>query len=280
LGTFFSCTTSVQNSTDENPVKKSTPEKVIPEEKGTIHKVPEEAKKIRPQEEAKYKTIHEIDLPANYLRVSLPENSFGSFLRKQELKTENNTVYLFNGQKKGFQGSQFAVLKIDVGKRDLQQCADACMRLRGEFLFDQKQYKDIHFNFLGDGKPRYYTEYSKGDRTHKKFRKYMDYIFAYANTGSLLNEMKKKPLEEVAPGDIFIQKGSPYGHAITVMDIAKHPDTGKTIILLSQSYMPAQDIHILKNPENGDISPWFEIEEADKLYTPEWTFEWSDLRKF
>jgi hypothetical protein len=56
--------------------------------------------------------------------------------------------------------------------------------------------------------------------------------------------------------------------------------TGKKLILLAQSYMPAQDIHILKNPINRDLNPWFEIKGQDKLYTPEWTFEWSDLRRF
>ncbi len=50
--------------------------------------------------------------------------------------------------------------------------------------------------------------------------------------------------------------------------------------MIAQSYMPAQDIHILKNLENDSINPWYMLESTNKLYTPEWTFEWKDLKRF
>ena len=80
-------------------------------------------------------------------------------------------------------------------------------------------------------------------------------------------------------GDVFIQKGRPYGHAITVMDIAKN-ESGEKIFMLSQSYMPAQDIHILKNPNNEGFSPWYKLNNEDDLVTPEWTFSYEDLMRF
>ena len=236
---------------------------------------------ILPQEKAKYESVGQIPVPAGFERVDVDKKSVGYYLRTLELKTENNKVYLYNGDLKYNQSAQFAIIKMDVGKRDLQQCADAVMRLRGEYLFTTKQYDKIHFNFLSDGKPRYYTKYAKKNRTHKKFRRYMNYIFAYANTASLKRELKKvKNAKDMQIGDVFIQKGSPYGHAITVMDIAINKRTGEKIFMLSQSYMPAQDIHILKNNNNHNISPWYKINETDKVYTPEWTFNWSDLMRF
>jgi len=36
----------------------------------------------------------------------------------------------------------------------------------------------------------------------------------------------------------------------------------------------------LKNPVNKDLSPWYYLEDSDKLYTPEWTFEKTDLKRF
>ncbi|MBL4653144.1 MAG: DUF4846 domain-containing protein [Flavobacteriales bacterium] len=226
-----------------------------------------------------YKSIEEIPCPDRYTRVKFNENSYTGYLRRLELKTENNTVFLYDGSKKRSQNVHFAVLKIDVGTRDLQQCADACMRLRAEYLFSGERYSEIKFNFLSDGKPRYYTDYAKGDYSYKKFRKYMNYVFAYANTASLHQEMSAKTIETITAGDVFIQKRNPYGHAITVMDVAVN-STGKKIFLLSQSYMPAQEIHILNNPTNRSISPWFEADFGDVLQTPEWNFLSSDLKCF
>jgi len=228
-----------------------------------------------------YKTVGQIPVPTGYKRVSVSAESFGTFLRSCQLKQTDNTVYLYNGQRKGNQTAQFAVLTMDVGTADLQQCADAVMRLRAEYLYAQKKYADIKFNFLSDGKPRYYTNYAKGDYSYKKFRKYMNYIFSYANTGSLLKELKKvSSLNTIEPGDVFIQKGVPYGHAVTVMDVAVNEKTGEKLFLLSQSYMPAQDIHILVNPSDSQLSPWYDINFGDELITPEWTFTKSDLHRF
>lgn len=46
--------------------------------------------------------------------------------------------------------------------------------------------------------------------------------------------------------------------------------------------MPAQHIHILINPTNRTFPPWYELEKTSnhKIYTPEWTFEENDLKRF
>jgi len=80
-------------------------------------------------------------------------------------------------------------------------------------------------------------------------------------------------------GDVLIQKGVPYGHAVTVMDMAADSE-GRIIYMLSQSYMPAQDIHILKNPDHAELSPWYLIDSDDEIRTPQWIFYHGDLRRF
>ena len=35
-----------------------------------------------------------------------------------------------------------------------------------------------------------------------------------------------------------------------------------------------------KNENNSSISPWYQFKSGKQLETPEWTFDWSDLRKF
>jgi hypothetical protein len=108
----------------------------------------------------------------------------------------------------------------------------------------------------------------------------MNYVFSYANTGSLKNELKKvNNVSDITAGDVFIHKGRPYGHAVTVVDVAQDKN-GNKIFMIAQSYMPAQEIHVLKNPENNSISPWYSVDFGEELQTPEWTFTKGDLFRF
>ncbi|MCH8317342.1 MAG: hypothetical protein IIA88_02400, partial [Bacteroidetes bacterium] len=67
---------------------------------------------------------------------------------------------------------------------------------------------------------------------------------------------------------------------IIVVDLAVNPKTNEKIFLLAQSYMPAQEIQILKNPNNDKISPWYSVNFGEELETPEWTFNKTDLKRF
>jgi hypothetical protein len=226
------------------------------------------------------KTIQErFNTPKNYTRIPLEATHFGTYLRNLPLKTFNSTVKYFDGREKYNNNVYISVVDMEIGTRDLQQCADAVMRLRGEYLFAQKRLNDIHFNFLSDGKPRYFKKYANGDHSYKKFRKYMNYIFAYANTASLRKELSKvTDIQDIQVGDVFIQQGNPFGHAVIVVDVAKNEQNEK-IFMLAQSYMPAQETQILVNPQNSKLSPWYKAKKGT-LHTPEWTFESTDLRRF
>ena len=70
-----------------------------------------------------------IAVPRGYARVPVAKNSFAAWLRGLPLKPGTPPVYLYNGQKKANQGAHCAVVNIDTGKADLQQCADAVIRL-------------------------------------------------------------------------------------------------------------------------------------------------------
>jgi len=107
----------------------------------------------------------------------------------------------------------------------------------------------------------------------------MEQVFYYAGTLSLSKELKPVLIEDIQPGDVFIKGGSP-GHAVIVVDVAVNTTTKKRIFMVAQSYMPAQDIHILKNFEHADISPWYDESITDKIYTPEWTFSKNELKRF
>lgn len=218
-------------------------------------------------------------LPAGYVRVDMPERSFGAYLRRLPLKPWGSSVHYFDGKIKDKKNVYVSVVDLPIGQKDLHQCADAVMRLRAEYLYEQKNYNQIHFNFLVDGKPQYFTTFAKGKYDETTFWKYMEYIFASANTRSLWHELKPVAWQNMQIGDVLIQKGVPFGHAVIVIDMAVNPETGKKIFMLAQSYMPAQEIQILGNFSHPQINPWYELNHQT-IYTPEWTFEPTDLRRF
>ena len=48
--------------------------------------------------------------------------------------------------------------------------------------------------------------------------------------------------------------------------------------MLAQSYMPAQDIQILVGDDG--VSPWYDLNFGDYLYSAEWTFTKNQLKSF
>jgi hypothetical protein len=192
------------------------------------------------------------------------------------MKPPGTPVLTYTGAPKWRQDVHAGVIDIDVGKRDLQQCADAVMRLRGEWLYASGRPREIAFNDT-DGKRRAFSRQGKQD--YAAFRKYMDLVFAYAGTYSLERELKPVDALDIAIGDVFIKGGFP-GHAVLVADMAMNETTGEKRFLLVQSYMPAQDMHVLKNPKSEDGSPWYKTDFGEELVTPEWTFRRSALRRF
>ena len=237
--------------------------------------------------------------PNGYVRETYADHSFATYLRNLPLLPKGSKVLLYNGKEKPNQSAGYAVVNMEIGNRDLQQCADAVIRLRAEYLWKQKQYNNIAFNFtngfkadykkwaegnrikVNGNKVQWYASGKGSDYSYQSFRNYLDIVFMYAGTASLSKELQSVPYSTLQPGDVFIKGGSP-GHAVIVVDVAVQPNTKKEVYLLAQSYMPAQQIHILVNPVNRTLSPWYELIETDndKLYTPEWVFEKKDLKRF
>jgi hypothetical protein len=216
--------------------------------------------------------------PEGFERVKVDSLSYCAYLRSLKLKNYSHPVMLWNGNPKPSQWMSCGVIDQEIDPINLQQCADAVMRLRGEYLFGIGAFDKISFNFVSDNKPHSFTSHTS-ERSYIAFRKYMRYVFNGANTSSLKNQLQPvQHIGEIQPGDVFVQSGNPYGHAVTVMDVAVNSE-GKKYFLLAQSYMPAQETHFLINPEYPEFSPWYEAKNG-RIITPEWEFNSSDLRRF
>ncbi|WP_430907587.1 DUF4846 domain-containing protein [Maribacter sp. 2-571] len=236
-------------------------------------------------------------VPEGFERTPRDTNSFAFFLSNLPLKKPQARVTYFDGTTKPNANVYVAVVDLPIGKRDLHQCADAVMRLRADYLFEQGLYDSIHFNFTNGFK----AEYSKwrkgkrivvdGNRVYWKqrtapsddpddFWRYLEMVFSYAGTASLSKEMKPVPYASLQIGDVFIKGGFP-GHAVIVVDMATHVKTGKKAFLLAQSYMPAQEIQVLLNPDSeGGSGAWYFENEKAPLQTPEWVFKTKALKRF
>lgn len=218
-------------------------------------------------------TIAAIPLPPGYERLPAGPNSFAAWLRNIPIK-KSRIVYLYNGMPKRNQDAQFVVLDVPVGNQDLQQCADAVIRLRAEYLFACGRWNEIVFK---DNASRPYCYSGRKDR--RAFELYLRKVFAWCGSASLEKQLTPvKKLQDVLPGDVLIKGGFP-GHAVMVVDVALNQKREK-IYLLAQSYMPAQDIHVLKNPRDPEGRPWYKAVDNQAIITPEWTFYPGQLRRW
>ena len=232
----------------------------------------------------------------NCERVSANSNSFGAYLRDLPLKSHGSSVKYFDGDVKKNNQVYVGVVDLPIGDRDLHQCADAIMRLRADYLRVQKRYDEIKFSF-NNGFVADYSKWKEGYRisyngdsffwkkkaspsdSDESYWKYLEYVFSFAGTWSLEKELNAVTAENMKIGDIFIYGGSP-GHAVIVVDMIEDKTTGQRYFMLAQSYMPAQEIQVLINPNNEETSPWYSTEIRNTLMTPEWVFDGDALKRF
>lgn len=220
------------------------------------------------------RSIGHIPLPAGYRRVETTNGSFAAFLRNIPLK-KSKTVLIYNGEPKRNQDAHYAILDVPVGNKDLQQCADAVMRLKAEYLFEQERFSEIVFRDNVGGVYAFSAPYTRAN-----FERYLQRVFGMCGSASLEKELR--PVQEytnIRAGDVLIRGGFP-GHAEIVVDVAVN-DAGEKIYLLAQSYMPAQDIHVVKNPNNDETNPWYDAQtENEQIVTPEYVFTKKQLRRW
>ncbi len=219
------------------------------------------------------------------------ESSFGYFLQHLPLKADGELVTYYDGSKKPNYNVYAAVIDLPIGTKNLHQCADAVIRLRADYLNSQNLDDNISFHFT-NGFLAEYSKWKKGNRIvvngnqvqwkagnpkQDDYWAYLEQVFMYAGTLSLEKELQSKSIESLNIGDVFIRGGSP-GHAVIVVNKATNSSTGEIAYMLAQSYMPAQELQVLYYPNTKNV--WYFVTDKEKINTPEWTFNSSQLKSF
>ena len=231
--------------------------------------------------------------PPGFHRVAVTAGSFAAWLRGLPLRDRGTPVRSFRGDEihAGDDRRVAAVIDLDVGTRDLQQCADSIMRLDAEWRYSTGHGEQIRYP-IGHGSTLAFTRWAAGDRprigdrdqvtwvhrtkaddSHTALRSYLDVVFAWAGTESLADSLRSVARTDLRAGDFFVLGGHP-GHAVLVLDLAVDSQ-GHRRALLGQGYMPAQDFHVVAH--DGD--PWFVLDD-EVIETPFWDpFPWRSLRR-
>lgn len=239
--------------------------------------------------------------PIGYRRIRTRKNGFGEWLRG--LVVKDGPVLMHDGSEKWAQNWHENLVDIDVGSRDLQQCADFAIRLRAEYLYSRGKQCERYIRFpVRNGEPSVWNRFKKGYRPYVKkgslawrktdlpshgyepFREYLDTTFAWSDSTAVKRHTIKvtNPMK-LRPGDIFVMsnadagQGAEFGHVVMVMDVVQNP-LGHRMFLLGQGFQPAQSFHILKNPNSE--SPWYSATFGGEVETPEWVFHTKHLRRF
>lgn len=188
------------------------------------------------------------------------------------------------------------MLEIPVPKNGLQQCADALIRVRSEYLWDNNRKDEIGFNFTSghycswskyaegyrpkiDGNKVSFYKTAAKDHSKTNFYKYLNLIYTYSGTLSLYNELPKiNNVSKLQIGDMLIKGGTP-GHIAIICDEIVN-ETGEKLFLLFQGNTPAQSVHLVKNLEDSTISPWYKLEKDAVIPVSNYTFYDSKFVRF
>lgn len=196
-------------------------------------------------------TIGQLPTPPGFKRIACAPDSFSAFLRQLPLKPDK-TIYRYDGQR--LYRPFYAVMAVlDVPllfNRDLEQCADFCMRLWSDF---HKKLNKLDRLYLFDynGNKKYFSD------SGKSFEQFLKWHMAYSNSYGLKKGGREVDTEQLRPGDMFVQnRTGGIGHVSMVVDAAVN-DSGVHIYLIGYGFMPAQEFHIeFAQPDCG-IDGWF-----------------------
>lgn len=143
-----------------------------------------------------------IKVPEGFTRIVPEEQTFSHYIQNYKLKEASAQVINYDGNPYIYQAGHVGVLEVPVPSNGLQQCADALIRIRSEYLWSTDRKEEIGFKFTS-GHYCSWQKYAEGYRPNingntvtfsktaapndskENFYKYLTLIYTYAGTYSL-----------------------------------------------------------------------------------------------
>jgi hypothetical protein len=185
------------------------------------------------------------------------------------------------------------VIPVDIGPRDLHQCADSVIRMYADWLWTQGRAEEAAFHFTS-GHLAKWADWRSGKvlrvrgnkveqvsakpaaNTYRAYRSWLDTVFMYASTRSMNRDsVKVRRSEDLIAGDFLLQGGSP-GHVVMILDVATHPD-GRRAALLGQGFLPAREFSVIRTRHPRVLNDvWFILPDdaSQEIPAPPWRSFW------
>jgi hypothetical protein len=233
--------------------------------------------------------------PPGYSRAPVAAASFGEWLRSLPMAPADTAVTRFDGSISHPANDEYVagVIAIDIGNVDLQQSADVLIRLHAEWLWSLGKKDAISYpggpkllmplarwekgqRVIAQGANVFWAVQSKPvEADYGEFRRYLDAVFTWANSASLVRGTEIVPPEALQAGDFFLHTKPP-GHVAIVLDIAEKP-SGERLAILGQALSPTESVQVIRP---GRATAWFSLRPGHAVITARSAaFGWDELRR-
>ena len=266
-----------------------------PTPKGTPSPAPVVVARI---EESGMTVSSRINPPMGCTRDFAASDSFSAFLRAYPVKGAAADVLFYDGNPRT-DAQAAAVLDVSLGKKNHEGPAGSIARLYAEYFYSTEEFHKAAFS-IGHGLSFSFEKWRKGYRLNDKgtdwvsggkesngeenFNSFLSSLMIYLSADNLKTDCTKiedVDSDEIRVGDLFIGNNSDgKARILMVADICRNDETGEKLMLLVQGGSPAQTLHIVENPANPTLSPWYSCAFTNQLVTPDLTVNIEDRYRF
>ena len=221
--------------------------------------------------------------PQGSQRIAPAEGSFGDWLEKIPIDTNKKILHYYTGDEALQQNGHAAIVDIPV-KNNVQDSRKIIMRIRAEYLYQQGRYDEIEFRNK-EGRiinPRiWYAQKYPGTEfnfPYREFNRFIKESLPGADWSEYMNNLERIAPSEAEAGDIVYQK-SGGSHAMMIAGAAENPSRERMLLFIEGATPPAE-VHVVANPADPSISPWYRMEESRPVRTPYWVFNDRNFYRF